>query len=292
MNLYLILAAAISAVRASDYKFVDVAVYGLDRCNALSIGPSTDFISIQSPLRLSIDRERDLASASITIDRYNNLLVSHKNGAVVAHIHRGEVTYPDGLKNKNSNLVRFRTEKDIDIADARSGDLVVVYVPHSTRLPITKTQFYKAFSGRQHDSLALVEHFVSKHITDDATSRRFTLVVAKIVRDGDDAIRRRLLTVSGPEVKQASEDGPSEVPLSFLGEPVQQSIGNPYVQTTSSFSATNIPSNLVSPGAPVTNKNNGQTIVLSQGASIVKQPQAPQTQPLSFQPRQSGSRRL
>jgi hypothetical protein len=237
--MFLLLLSATSLlylISASQYRFTDVAAYGLDRCNGDGNGPTTDQLGATSPLRDSVKSDRRLlAHASIYINKRNELIISQKNGGLVALVQGKSLAYPTYLKNRDS-VLDPRSSSDHNMADARTNDLVVVFVPHSTRLEIKSSQFYKAFNDRADlGPKELVEHFVGKYITDKPTTRRFTLIVARIRRT-DDAIRRRITVVSGPEPTQASDDS-AEVPLSFTAQP-----GN---------IPTQLPAHLVSPGVNV-----------------------------------------
>lgn len=264
--LFVLLSATslLSLIGASTYRFTDVAAYGLDRCIGDSIGPITDLLGASSPLRQSVDfNERSLAYASVRLSKRNELIISQKNGAFVGLVHGKNLEYPTNLKNRDS-LLDPRSVSDNSMANARTNDIVVIFVPHSTRLEITSARFYKAFNDRANlGPKELVEHFVGKFIeADKATSRRFTLIVARI-RKTEDAIQRRYTVVPGPESIQGSDDV-QEAPLNFVAQP-----GN---------YPTQLPAHLVSPGVNVKG-NSQQTQVYSNshqsGSRFQQQPTQP-----------------
>lgn len=266
MNLFLLSSTALLALlSATKYLFTDVAVYGLDRCIAEGVGPVTDILGASSPLRQSVDfDQRLLATGSVRINKRNELIISNKSGALVGLVHGKKLLFPDNLIN-DDHQIDPRSRSDYFMAEAKSNDLVVIYVPHSTRLTeITNARFYKAFNGRaEMSSKQLVEHFVGKFVNkDDATSRRFTLIVAR-VRKAEDAIQRRLEIVAGPDSNQASDDA-IDAPLSFFAQPT----GNVPTQ---------LPAHLVSQGVAV-KPNTQQTQVYSNnqqsGSRFQTQPQS------------------
>lgn len=258
-----LLLSLLSYTLAVDYMFTDVAVYGLDRCISNGVGPCTDLLSVASPYRQSALDDRELASASVRINDRNELVVDTKNGGVVGHIRRGELRYPDHLKNKEKRLKGTSTRSYV-VDDARTDDLVVIYVPHSTRLEITKARFYKSFNGREMDTVQLADDFAQRFIQPESTSRRFTLIVARVKRF-DAALSRRFTVVTGPAAQNASNN--DDEPLSFLAS--QPSIFQPAQQAQQpigGLAPTSLPAQQSSQGQRIP-RNTGHTQVFSNGPS-------------------------
>lgn len=277
------LLAVSSFVLASDRRsipkhcFTDVYVYGVNRCTAIGLGPTGDSFSIQSPIRKGTKYYDELAEATVSITTKGQYVASHYNGAVVALLRNNEMLYPLKLKNKESKLLTIKDKRNGDIEDAHSYDKIVIFVPHTERLAITKTTFYKAFSGRDASNEALAKHFVEKYIDpSDSISARFTLVIATVRRYADVDPLRYYEIVDGPwSAKQQDDSGDRrQVTLSFNQPP--PTMYQPGLST--------IPSQMVSPGRHISNTQSGHTVVNSQAASPYASVPTNNIAPLSFQP--------
>lgn len=281
----LLLLSLLSLALASDYMFTDLAVYGLDRCISNGVGPCTDLLSVASPYRQSALDDRDLATASVRFNNRNEIVVDTKNGGVVGHIRRGELRFPDKLKRKDRKL-KGENLRSFVINEAHSGDIVVVFVPHSTRLEVTKAQFYDQFNDRQANTVDLTDDFVQAVIGSDSTSRRFTLITARVERFKN-ALSRRFTYVAGP-VAQNPSNNDDEQPLSFLGsqpsifQPVQ-----PQQQIAQGQAPTSLPAGQSSQGRRPT-QNTGHTQVYSNAAPSSYQSQGS----VSFAPRNTNPNRF
>jgi len=204
-----ITALLFALVSAVDYRFSDIAVYGLDRCLAFGVGPSSYSMRIESPLRQSA-RDNNLAKAKVYITDSGNIRAEYSAGALVGLIRENELIFPENMQNNDDYLSRHGIE-DSRICGARSGDTVIVFVPHtssSKAIRVTRARFYKNFNKRDHgaDNLpSLIERFMNIHFTSDRETRRFTLLLANVQRV-DKAISRRFRLIHEPNDRFGSED--------------------------------------------------------------------------------------
>ena len=177
MNLLLCLLPAFLA--AHDYYFTDVAVYGAERALVYGLGPITDQIKIESPIRKGCP-EKELAWASARLNDKGAAIASYDNRAVVCFLRENVMIYPDNLKNKNREISHSFHEKE-KMGSVRSGDVIVIYVPHSTKLETERAEFYKQFNKRNLNTVELVRHYVDKYVkVNEPISHRFTLITATV----------------------------------------------------------------------------------------------------------------
>ncbi len=265
----LLIAACFVAFVYAELRFANVHIYGADRAVLHGVGPSTSCMTIESPPRYSVRRSDGLASAAIKINSSGKYVANYYNGATVGLVRKGKLEHPDNMRNNERDL-STRGHEDMDIGKAYAGDIVVLYVPHTTRFQIERTQFYKAFNGREDHSLEkLVTHFYDRYTTNEVQTRRFTLLVAQVVK-AKDAINRHMNLISGGEAIDSSDDVNENAGASLSFTPTSHGVS----------------SHMISPGA-TPSSNSGYTPVNSQGTSAsVFQPQ----QPLSFtsSPRRKG----
>lgn len=248
MNLILCLLPAFLA--AHDYYFTDVAVYGAERALVYGLGPITDQIKIESPLRKG-HSDKDLAWGSARLNNEGAAIASYDNRAVVCLLRDNVMIYPDNLKNKNREISHSLHEKE-KMGKVRSGDVIVIYVPHSTHLETERAEFYKQFNKRAMSTTELVRHYVDKYVqNNNALSHRFTLVTATVQHYDSAITRHRYTQVAGPELSKNDSDNAQDAPLSFQGS---------------------IYGSQVSPGRPI-NPNFGQTQVAANQAFVPLQPQ-------------------
>lgn len=264
-HMLVITAFLFALCRAVDYRFSDIAVYGLDRCIASGVGPSSYNIMIESPLRKSA-RDNNLAMAKVYITDNGNIRAEYSHGAIVGVIRDRNLIFPEDMKNNDSLLSRSGMA-DTRVTGARTGDTVVVFVPHTSSpkaIRVTRARFYKNFKGRDHgseDLPDLVNRFMDLHFTDNRETRRFTLLVAN-VRRVDNAISRRYRVISDPNERFGSDDSDE------FGSP-----GTSSTFASLSYAPTNIPISQVSQGLPISSQQrSGHTSVIS--APLIGQQQA------------------
>jgi hypothetical protein len=206
--LHRLLLAALSihmmAVHASSLQFANIMVYGYDRSDTTGIHDGSDKMTVTSPSRGSLKAGRkETAWAKAWFTSRNRLVASADNGGLVGLVRGNDLLYPDWMKNSRNLLFTERIKKH-EVGKAKPGDLVFVFVPHTSRLDVKERDFYKAFDGQsQLDQRALLARYV-RNFTDkkrDNEGDRFTLVIAE-VRAYDREEARKSLPMAAIEISK------------------------------------------------------------------------------------------
>lgn len=202
--LFLLTALSISVLNASSLQFANIVVYGYDRSDTTGIHDGSDKMTVTSPSRGSLRASRkETAWAKAWFTSRDRLVANCDNGGLVGLIRGDDLLYPDWMKNSRDLLPTHRIKKH-EVGKARPGDLVFVFVPHTSRLEVKERDFYKAFDGQsQLDQRALLARYV-RNFTDkkrDNEGDRFTLVIAE-VKEYDRAEARKALPMAAIEISK------------------------------------------------------------------------------------------